>query len=136
MKPILDHSSDVVIAVRGPNLRALFSRALKQMGRHLKPGYCGETAHFDCCKYIRLQAVDPATLLVDFLSEALTFTYVEKAIFCYVYFQRLNEQQLTAWVFGRWYASLENEIKAATFHEARVRKTPEEGWEASVCCGW
>lgn len=134
MPPILDHTSDVVIAVRGANLRALFSRALEQMSGHLKPGYCQETAHFDCCKHIRLQAGDPTTLLVDFLSEALTFTYIEKAVFCYVYFQRLNEYQLTAWIFGRWYASLDNEIKAVTFHEARVGRTPGEGWEAALIC--
>ena len=32
MTPTLDHTSDIVIAVRGANLRALFSRALEQMG--------------------------------------------------------------------------------------------------------
>jgi SHS2 domain-containing protein len=80
---------------------------------------------------MRLQAGDTTALLIDFLSEALALTYIQKTIFCYVYFERLSGREVAANLYGAWFGAVENEIKAVTWHEARVQRV-EGKWQTPV----
>lgn len=118
MPATLEHISDLVLHASGISQRAVFRNALRKMNQVLKPGYCEGPRHSDCCMRIQIEAPDSAALLVDFLSEALALCLIQKTIFCYVYFDLLEERRLSARLFGRWHDGLENEIKAITYREA------------------
>jgi SHS2 domain-containing protein len=127
----LAHTADVAIWAEGFSLQELFRAALGEMNEVLLPGHCTGVTHYDCNMRMRLQAGDTTALLIDFLSEALALTYIQKAIFCYVYFERLSGREVAANLYGAWFGAVENEIKAVTWHEARVQRV-EGKWQTPV----
>ncbi len=135
MAPMLEHTTDVAIRVEGTTLSRLFANALWEMNQILSPGTCLQPRHADCCMEFEIKAPDPTALLVDFLSECLALTYIQKALFCFVHFfqiEQIDPSTLKARIYGRWYKTLENEIKAVTFHGADVRQNEEGNWETTL----
>ena len=132
MTALLEHTSDIAIQAEGYSLREVFSNALRQMEDVLLPEYCQDAEHYDVHLLIHLRGEDPTVLLIDFLSEALALTYIQKALFCYAYFEVLNRNELVGNLYGRWYGKLENEIKAVTFHEAHLQRDPFGKWGTRV----
>jgi len=132
MAALLEHTSDIAIQAEGYGLEEVFSSAILQMDEILLPGYCQTTDHYDCNLRIQLHAEEPTMLLVDFLSEALALTYIQRALFCYVYFEELRQTELVGNFYGRWYGKLENEIKAVTFHEAYLQQDPSGKWSTPI----
>ncbi|MDX1333908.1 MAG: archease [Robiginitalea sp.] len=132
MTALLEHTSDIAIQAEGYSLKEVFSSALRQMEDVLLPEYCQGAEHYDAHLLIHLRGADPTVLLIDFLSEALALTYIQKALFCYVYFEVLNRNELLGNLYGRWYGKLENEIKAVTFHEAHLQRDPFGKWGTRV----
>ena len=132
MAPMLEHMTDVAIRVEGNTLGQLFANGLKEMNQILSPGACRDARHADCFMEFAIKAPDPTALLVDFLSECLTLTYIHKALFCFVRFPEIEPRKLRACVYGRWFSGLENEIKAVTFHGADVRQNSVGNWETTL----
>ena len=132
MTTLLDHTTDTAIRAEGFTLRELFSNALYQMNEILLPSHCEGATHYDCQMIIHFGDPGPTALMIDFLSEALALTYIQKAVFCYVQFERLTERELTARLSGRWFSRLENEIKAVTFHKARVLHGDDGKWQSRI----
>lgn len=132
MSALLEHTSDIAIQAEGYSLKEVFSSALGQMNEVLLPRYCRTVEHYDCHFRIQLRGEDPTVLLIDFLSEALALTYIQKALFCRVDFEALTWKELAGNLYGRWYPQLENEIKAVTFHEAHLRRNPFGKWGTPV----
>jgi len=132
MTTTLDHTSDVAIFAQGFSRKELYSNALWQMNEVLLPGYCRKAKHYDCLLSLHIHAPDPSALIIDFLSEALALTYIQKALFCSVYFDELSNTELNARIYGRWYGCLENEIKAVTYHEAHVSRDQTGRWTTPV----
>ena len=132
MSALLEHTSDVAIQAEGYSLQEVFSSALRQMDEVLLPGYCGTAEHYDSYLRIHLRGADPTVLLIDFLSEALALSYIQKTLFCYVYFEVMGRKELVGNLYGRWYGKLENEIKAVTFHEAHLHRDPSGKWGTPI----
>lgn len=132
MLPSLDHTSDVAIYAEGFSRRELYSNALWQMNQILLPGHCQKAEHYDCLLRVHVRAPDPTALLIDFLSEALALTYIQKALFCYTYFDVMGTTELRARLYGNWYGHVENEIKAVTYHEAHVSRDNSGRWATPV----
>ena len=131
---IPEHVSDLVLHAWGTSRKEVFRSALREMNEVLKPGACDGPRHSDYCTRIELESPDAVALLVDFLSEALALSLIEKSLFCYVYFERLEERRLSARLFGRWHDGLENEIKAVTYHEAALKRNADGRWVAHILC--
>lgn len=135
MAPMLEHMTDVAIRVEGRTPARLFAHALEEMNQILSPETCRNPRHADCFMEFEIRAPDPTALLVDFLSECLALTYIQRALFCYVHFfeiEQIDPTTLRARIYGRWYKTLENEIKAVTFHGADVRQNGEGNWETTL----
>jgi len=132
MTGILEHTSGIAIWAEGYSKKELYANALWQMSEVLLPGHCSKIAHYDCLMRVRIQATDATSLLIDFLSEALALTYIQKAIFCYAYFDVLSETTLSARLYGRWFEHLANEIKAVTHHEANLSREHGGKWATPV----
>lgn len=134
MRAWIDHTADVVLSARGHSLESLYTESLRALTTLLKPGACVGNQRIDCCHDVELRAPDRVALLVEFLSECLTLTYLQHTLWCHAHFHFLSRTHLQARLFGQWTASFENDIKAVTYHEAEVRMASDGAWEAHLIC--
>lgn len=126
------HTADVLMRVSGLNMPGLFENCLRGMNNILKNGFCDTIDQYDLNISINIMSIDTTSLLIDFLSEALSQTYVQKSIFCKVNFKMLTARQLQAQIFGKRFDTLEEEIKAVTYHGADIYKNGSGHWETKV----
>ena len=128
----LPHTADIRMKIQADTLQQLFTTGMNGMGQVLKEGICdGELPH-DLKQIITVSAQDLTCLLVDFLSEVLSFSYTEKAIFCELVLLEFSEQLLSAEISGMHVNGFSEEIKAVTYHEADVKQNPAGLWETVI----
>ena len=128
----LSHTADIRMKIQGSDLIELFQAGIIGMGNILKDGFCDKKAPATIKLKIELIAADSTCLLIDFLSEILSSSYVEKAIFCEVDFLRLTPGKMKAEIHGVRVENFDEEIKAVTYHEADVHCNEKGYWETVV----
>ncbi|MBT8179285.1 MAG: archease [Eudoraea sp.] len=128
----LPHTADIRMKIKGETPMQLFLAGLLGMSHILKENVCRETPEFRKKAEIKLSAPDLTCLLIDFLSEVLSISYTEKAIFCRMEDVVISENNLAATLFGTGISSLDEEIKGVTYHEAEVRKNSSNCWETLI----
>lgn len=131
----VDHTADRRLRVRGETKEELYRGALSGL-RELLDGdqqdtWSGRSEKKMSCQ-ITLEAGDSTLLLLDFLSEVLTLSHIEKAIFTGVEFSELQECKLQATLFGRRVEGFAEEVKAVTYHEADLVRNAEGEWETTI----
>jgi SHS2 domain-containing protein len=113
------HTADWELEVWAPDLITLLSQAARGMyqltGMELssKPRVS---------RLITLQKKDPETMLIDFLNELLYLVDSENLAFDHFDLQFKNDQ-LNGQVDGAKIASIQKEIKAATYHNLIINQT-------------
>lgn len=134
---LLSHTADIRLKVEGDTLPELFSAALLGMSGILKPDFCQKSAesrraHFPLVCEISISSPDATALLVDFLSEALTFSCEKKAVFCQVEFAEITDNSLRAKIYGGKVNKFDEDIKAVTYHEAEIKKNKKGNLETVI----
>lgn len=129
---ILPHTADTRLKVTGKNSPALFQAALLGMNEILKKGACQKTNRLPIQEKISLTSADPTQLLIDFLSEVLARTQINKAIFCQAEFKKLGEKELEATISAATTESFDEDIKGVTYHEAQIKKNEKGELETIV----
>jgi len=126
---VLEHKADLKIRAFGKTKEKLFlnmllgmNSALRAQIQDLKP----ET------REIKVKSLDLGALLVDFLSEVLYQTQVNKEIYNKVEFKKLTDTELEAEIFGQKVEGFGEDIKAATYHNLEIKQKERGGWEAIV----
>ena len=76
---------------------------------------------------IRVDAVDPNSLLVSFLSEVLTHTDMEGAVFIRAAFDALGDNFLEGKITGIPVDNMEREIRAVSYDTVEITKNHETG---------
>jgi SHS2 domain-containing protein len=127
----LDHTADRRMKVTGTDLESLFQQGVKGL-RQLLITETQQSPGEGLERQVEISAPDTTVLLIDFLSEVLTYTHIDKAIYKEVYFDYLNSDTLKARIHGRRVNGFAEEIKAVTYHEAEVKQSKEGGWESMV----
>ena len=128
----LPHTADIRMLIEGETLQELFLAGLKGMNHILKEGVCKDVQTFDSIANIRTISNDRTNLLVDFLSDALTHSYVNKTLFCKMKVLHISSFEISAELYGQSIDEFDEEIKAVTYHEARIRKNSNNLWETIV----
>lgn len=133
---ILPHTADVRLRAVGETLEGLFEQAVLGMAQILK-----SDAKFVCLpasggndakkEKIDLSASDETTLLIDFLNEILTRSYINKCVYKVSSF-KIHDSSLKAELAGAKVDNFDEDIKAVTYHEAKITKNPEGSFEATV----
>ena len=120
----LPHVADVRLKAEGDSLEELFTAALEGMNNLIKTSSCPAKKEDDqqLKEKIEISSVDATSLLIDFLSEVLTYSQVNKAIYCRVKFEKLTNNFLSATIFGNRVDTFDEDIKAVTYHEAEIKK--------------
>lgn len=128
----LPHTADIRMKIMGSTLEELFVAGMIGMGNILKEGFCDNDNPIDCKAKIEIHALDRTCLLIDFLSEILSFSYAEKSIYCKLELSELTATKIKATLFGSHTSKLDEEIKAVTYHEAQVHRNRNNQWETMV----
>ncbi|MBT8263032.1 MAG: archease [Bacteroidia bacterium] len=128
----LPHTADIRMKIQGSSMEELFIHGIQGMNNILKQGFC-DPAH----QYLHKTSVETASsgytnLLIDFLSDVLSYTYTENVMFCQIEFIRFTENLVEAQMLGAPIESFDEEIKAVTYHEANIKKNTKGNWETIV----
>ena len=129
----LDHTGDLGIRAYGGTLEELFTNAAQGLFETIA---VLETIGEAVQTPIDVSAESVADLMVAWL-DALNFRHeVDEVFFRRVEIQELSETQLSAIAYGEPKDFTKHvvytEIKSVTYHQLRVERTPEGGWEAQV----
>jgi len=124
---ILEHKSDLKIRAFGKTKEELFLNMLLGMNAGLRPELKRQNLKR---KTIKVKSLDPGALLVDFLSEILYLTQVNKEIYNKVKFTKFTDTGLEAGLFGQTVKRFGEDIKAATYHDLEIKKNKH--WQATV----
>lgn len=120
---ILDHTADMLLRIRGRDLRALFANALGALYAILGRLVAGPPAQ---PRLIRLTAANREELLHDWLAEALYYFEVRHEVLRDVRFIELTDTAVVAEAFGAAIdmdrCVFDREIKAVTYHELAIRQ--------------
>lgn len=120
---VLEHTADLRVKASGRTAEELFRNALRGMAHVMKP----DAASHDTRRPFALDAADETALLVDFLNEALYSANVHKEVYTDVEFHSMSPVHAEGELIGTAVEEFDKDIKAATYHEAQVRVTPD-GW--------
>ena len=127
---ILPHTADVRLLVENETVEGLFIEALQGMTEIMKP--IEEINARPASRRISLKAADSTALLVDFLNEVLSMTEIKHETYTDIVWQHFSERRLTVKLIGRSVAGFAKNIKAATYHEADIRKNPKGNFETVI----
>jgi SHS2 domain-containing protein len=122
----LSHTADVKIKVYGKNLKEIVNNSLLALKSFWKPKLTKTKIE----KEIKIESNNEVNLLIDFLSEVLAETYIEKAIFV-KFLPQINPDfhadkrglySLSGKIIGYKFIFLSKDIKAITYHQANLQK--------------
>lgn len=131
MKPyeILEHVTDLEIRAFGRTKKELFSNMLKGMFESIKAKVKRQKSKV--VREVKIKSLDEQSLLVDFLSEALTLSDINNEAYFEAKFDKLTDKELEGKIFGWPIEMFEVEIKAVTYHGLYIKKA-NSMWEAKV----
>jgi SHS2 domain-containing protein len=129
---LLDHTADLGMDVEGSSLEEVFAcagRAIFELMAEL------DAVEIRVSRDLVVEGTDLADLWVNFLREALYLWSGESLLIKEVQIRQIADTALEATLSGEAYDSgrhvLNMEIKAATYHQAEVVRTPK-GWKGRV----
>ncbi len=128
-----DHTADVGLTAYGETLQRLFENAALGLTSLLVDA---STVHPGGIRdRVRAKALDKETLLVNWLNEILFLFTVQQEAFARFHIRSFSETAIEAEGEGELLDpgrhGLLREVKAATFHDLRIERTPE-GWRARI----
>lgn len=115
---ILDHPSDIRIQAFGETKEELFLNAMLGMEAVLKPQVTSSKKQLT--RRIVANSYDLNALLVDFLSEVLYLSQVNKEIYTNINFSKFSDKELEGELIGNKVESFGEDIKAVTYHDLKI----------------
>jgi len=115
---ILEHPADLKIRSYGKEMAEVFSNMLAGMSKSCRPELTKEKVN----REIKIESPDRESLLVNFLSEALSLADINKEVYLKVKFNQLKDNYLEVKLEGYKIKSKELEIKAVTWHDLKIEK--------------
>jgi len=132
---VLEHKADLRIRAFGKAKEELFLNMLKGMTESQKSELREEKTR----KIIKISSPDLAALLVDFLSEILSLSQINKEAYSKANFKKFTDPSISsgqveieAEILGQKIERFGEDIKAVTYHELDVHQREDGIWEATV----
>jgi len=130
---ILPHTADLKIKVFGETKEELFLNALLAMSECLKPDVKQKIKKGAAIKReISIKSADLSALLVDFLSEALYLSQVNKESYNDLKINNFSDTQINGELSGFSIERFGEDIKAATYHNLDISQKDDSTWEAVI----
>ena len=125
----IEHMADKALRIFGANLQELFISAAQGMTGLMMTDVTKVSIEVE--KFVELDAIDAEDLLVEWLSELAFWAETEMLVFTQFRIRKLTATHLQASISGGKVAVLEKHVKAVTYHNLKIIKTPK-GLEATV----
>jgi len=131
---ILEHKADLKIKVFGKDLKELFENAMVGMfeGAKYEPSFVkdAEGKMEGVKREIKISSLDLSSLLVDFLSEVLYLSEVNREVYQKIQFKKFTDKNIEGILLGKKLKRIGVVIKGVTYHDLEVHQKPErsEGW--------
>ncbi len=126
---ILEHKADLKIRAFGKTKEELFCNALLGMTENQKPEIKNQE---EIKREIKIKSLDLNALLVDFLSEALYLTQVNKEVYNEVNLKKFTDSEIKGELIGQKVERFGEDIKAVTHHNLEVKQNKEGTWEVTI----
>ncbi|MCU0356404.1 MAG: archease [Cyclobacteriaceae bacterium] len=119
----ISHAADVRIRITADTMEELFEAGMEAIAVLLHEGRCRQEGVLRSVREtVAVESPDVTSLLVDFLSEVLTYSQNGKAVFCGVEFEELTDVRLQARIYGIPADEFLEDIKGVTCHEAGIMR--------------
>jgi len=125
---ILEHKADLKIRAFGKTKEELFQNALLAMTESQK----GEDSSSKTERRIRTESMDLSSLLVDFLSQVLYLSQVNKETYNNIKFKKFSDTKLEGKLSGQKIERFGEDIKAVTYHNLNISQNKEGIWEVTI----
>jgi SHS2 domain-containing protein len=133
---ILEHKADLQIKAFAKTKKELFLNMLSAMAESQKPEF--KTSQ-RVKREIKIKSIDLETLLVDFLSEILYLTQVNKEIYKDVKFKKFTDPstisgqaELEGKLRGFKVERFGEDIKGVTYHDLYIHQRKDGTWQAKI----
>ncbi len=134
---ILEHPADIKVQAFGKTKEEFFLNAMLGMKDVLRSKV--QSPKSKVARRIKIRSLDLNALLVDFLSEVLYLSQVNKEVYDDVKFTKFSDPstgsgqaELEGELFGNKIKSFGEDIKAVTYHGLEIEKNEQELWQATV----
>ena len=129
---VIDHTADLGIIVKGPDVKSLFIHAARAMTDLMVKG---DISKETVIKDVLVEGEDFPDLMVRWLGEILYLFDGENLIVNSIKIKSISptklKSTLTLTSFGTEHHQVIREIKAVTYHQISVDKT-KDGWQAKI----
>jgi len=125
---ILEHKADLKIKVFGKDIEELFKNTMVGMFESAK--YKGEGK--ETKRGIKISSPDLTSLLVDFLSEVLYLSEVNREIYHEIQFKKFNDKDIEGTLVGKKLKNIGLIIKGITYHDLEVGQKKDKSWQATI----
>lgn len=120
--------ADVKMKVSGKTLQGLFKDALRGVAFYLKPETLKlKRKDLKEKQKIKIQAADINSLLVEFLSKIIAQADIVNTVFVDMSLENFGENFLEGELAGVKVDALEQDIKAVSYEEVDIKKSPTSG---------
>ena len=124
----LEHTADLCFEVTAGSLAELLGEALYAMTEWTGPEWGREPVE----RPFRIDAPDRTALLVDLLNEAHTLSQIHREAYDSLVIRSISDKFVDGSFVGRAISGARDEIKAVTYHGAKVEKRADGSWIAIV----
>lgn len=125
---LIEHTADLCFDVSAPTFERLLNEALCAMTEWTGPVWGAA----DAVRSFSIEAHDRAMLLVDLLNEALTLSQIHREAYDRIDFLVLSDCHAVGRFIGRTITGAHDEIKAVTYHGAKVERLADGNWSATI----
>jgi len=138
---VLEHTPDLKLRIFGSSPEELFRNALYALGFAQKPEVVEQSAVGALIGRLRgrrvsrdfsIESMDYNTLLVDFLSEILSGSDAQNAVFFAVKFRVFSENKIAGRIYGVKVGDFSKNVKAVAYHEVDVKEVEPGRWESAL----
>jgi SHS2 domain-containing protein len=126
---ILEHKADLKIKAFGRTKKELFSNILLGMTESQKPEIKNKE---EVRRRIEIKSLDLPSLLVDFLSEALYLSQINKEVYFETKFEKFSDSEIEGELIGQKVERFSEDIKAVTYHNLDIHQKKGKIWESTV----
>lgn len=127
---ILEHTADLKIRAFGKTKKELFQNALLGMEESLK--FELRRPEEKTKRKIKIKSLDLSAILVDFLSEVLYLSQVNKEVYFEVNLKKFSDTKIEGELIGQKVERFGEDIKAVTYHSLDVHQEKDGTWQATV----
>ncbi|HHE31797.1 MAG TPA: archease [Chlorobaculum parvum] len=124
----LEHTADLCFEVTAGSFAELLGEALRAMTEWIGPEWGTEQVE----RPFRIDAPDRTAVLVDLLNEALTLSQIHREAYDALLIRSISDKFVEGSFVGKSITGARDEIKAVTYHGAKVEERADGSWIAMV----